>query len=73
MVQLNRIGKVTKGPLEGWYIQAQEIEQPKGFLVSRALNAVMDQTVVLDGIFPDRGQLEAFFASHAPEVAWDAE
>lgn len=73
MIQLSRVGKVTKGPLEGWYIQAQEIERPKGFLVSRARNAVMDQTLVLDGIFPDRDKLEAFFAVNAPEVAWDAE
>ncbi len=71
MIPLNRIGKVTKGPLVGWYIQAQEIELPKGVLVSRARNAVMDQTLVLDGIFPDSAKLEAFFQANAPEVDWD--
>lgn len=71
MIPLCRIGKVKKGPLAGWYIQAQEIEMPKGILVSRARNAVMDQTLVLDGIFPDRAKLEAFFETNAPEVEWE--
>jgi hypothetical protein len=70
MIPLSRIGKVTKGPLVGWYIQAQEIELPKGILVSRARNAVMDQTLVLDGIFPTQAKLEAFFETNAPEVEW---
>jgi len=73
MVPLYRIGKVKQGPLAGWYIQAQEIELPKGILVSRARNAVMDQTLVLDGIFPDRAKLEAFFEANAPVVEWDPE
>lgn len=71
MIPLDRIGKVRKGPLVGWYIQAQAIDLPKGFLVSRARNAVMDQTLVLDGIFPDRAKLEAFFEAKAPEVDWE--
>jgi hypothetical protein len=73
MIPLYRIGKVKKGPLAGWYIQAQEIELPKGILVSRARNAVMDQTLVLDGIFPDRTKLEAFFEANAPVVEWGDE
>lgn len=71
MVRLNCVGKVTKGPLAGWYVQVQAIELPKGFLVSRARNAVMDQTVILDGIFPDQGELDAFFAAQAPHVDWE--
>ena len=71
MIPLCRIGKVKQGHLIGWYIQAQEIEMPKGILVSRARNATMDQTVVLDGIFPDQAQLEAFFETNAPVVDWE--
>jgi hypothetical protein len=71
MIPLDRIGKVKKGPLAGWFIQAQEIQLPKGILVSRARNAVMDQTLVLDGIFPDRAKLEAFFETNAPVVDWE--
>jgi hypothetical protein len=73
MIPLDRIGVVKQGPLIGWFIQAQEIEMPKGILVSRARNAVMDQTVVLDGIFPDREKLEAFFKKNAPEVEWQGD
>ena len=73
MIPLYRIGKVKKGPLMGWYIQAQEIQLPKGILVSRARNAVMDQTLVLDGIFPDREKLEAFLEANAPVVEWEEE
>jgi hypothetical protein len=73
MIPLCRIGKVKKGPLSGWFIQAQEIELPKGILVSRARNAIMDQTLVLDGIFPDRAKLEAFFEANAPVVEWEGE
>jgi hypothetical protein len=71
MIPLGRIGMVKKGPLTGWFIQVQEMELPKGILVSRARNATMDQTVVLDGIFPDWGKLETFFEANAPEVDWD--
>lgn len=70
MIPLGCIGKVKQGPLIGWFIQAQEIEMPKGILVSRARNATMDQTIVLDGIFPDQAKLEAFFATNAPVVDW---
>jgi len=73
MVPLHCTGKVTKGPLAGWYIRAQEIEKPEGFLVSRARNAPMDQTLLLDGIFPDRDALEGFFEANAPGVDWQAE
>lgn len=73
MIPLGCIGKVKQGPLIGWYIQAQEIELPKGILVSRARNAVMDQTLVLDGIFPTQAKLESFFEANAPEVDWDLE
>jgi hypothetical protein len=73
MIPLCRIGKVKQGPLIGWYIQAQEIEMPKGILVSRARNATMDQTLVLDGIFPNIEKLEAFFAANASVVDWDLE
>ena len=72
MIPFGRIGYVKEGPLAGWFIQAQEMEVPKGFLVSRARNAVMDQTVVLDGIFPDRAKMDAFFALNAPVVDWEA-
>ena len=70
MIPLDRIGKVKKGSLAGWYIQAQEIEMPKGILVSRASNADMEETLVLDGIFPDQAKLEEFFATNAPVVDW---
>lgn len=73
MIPLCCIGKVTKGTLEGWYIRAQEIEKPEGFLVSRARNALMDQTLILDGIFLDRQEMEAFFQANAPEVDWLAD
>jgi hypothetical protein len=71
MIPFGRIGKVKQGPLIGWYIQAQEMTMPKGILVSRARNATMDQTIVLDGIFPDQTKLEAFFEANAPVVDWD--
>jgi hypothetical protein len=32
----------------------------------------MDQTLLLDGIFPDRDALEVFFAANAPGVDWQA-
>ncbi len=71
MTPLQRIGFVKEGPLGGWYVKAQEIEVPKGILVFRARNAQMDQTLVLDGIFPDQDELEAFFNSNAPVVEWE--
>jgi hypothetical protein len=43
---------------------------PKGFLVSRARNPEMDQTLVLDGIFATREELEAFFQENASAVTW---
>ncbi len=64
-------GMVQDGPLKGWWIKVQEYEVPKGYLVSRARNAEMDQTLVLDGIFPTREALEAFLAQQAPAIAWD--
>lgn len=70
MIELNRAGMVEEGPLSGWWIKIQEIELPKGFLVSRARNAEMDQTLILDGIFPTRAALEAFLKEQAPRVAW---
>lgn len=73
MIPLCRIGMVTKGALAGWYIRVQEIEKPRGFLVSRARNALMDQTLILDGIFPDKEKMEAFFRANAAEVDWQAE
>lgn len=72
MIPLGRIGKVKQGPLTGWYIQAQVMEMPQGILVSRARNATMDQTLVLDGIFQTQAKLEAFFETHAPLVDWEA-
>ena len=48
-------GMVQDGPLKGWWIKVQEYEVPKGYLVSRARNAEMDQTLVLDGV--DRRRL----------------
>lgn len=71
MIPLKRIGFVKEGPLAGWFIQAQAMEVPKGILVSRARNRVMDQTLVLDGIFPSQEALDAFFAKQAPVVEWD--
>jgi len=73
MIPMQRIGYVKEGALAGWFIQAQTIELPKGILVSRARNRVMDQTLVLDGIFPDQEAMEAFFAKQAPVVEWDEE
>lgn len=72
MIPLGRIGKVKQGPLTGWYIQAQVMEMPQGILVSRARNATMDQTLVLDGIFQTQAKLEAFFETNAPVVDWEA-
>ncbi|MCE1228443.1 MAG: hypothetical protein LWX11_02975 [Firmicutes bacterium] len=70
MTPLGRTGFVKEGPLAGWYISAAEMERPKGFLVSRARNAEMDQTLVMDGIFPTRDAMEAFFQAQAPVVEW---
>ena len=64
-------GKVKEGPLKGWWIKIQECETPKGFLVSRARNVEMDQTLVLDGIFPTREAAEAFLAQQAPAIDWN--
>jgi hypothetical protein len=72
MIPLKRIGFVKEGPLAGWFIQAQAMETPRGILVARARNRPMDQTLVLDGIFPTQEELEAFFATQAPVVDWDA-
>lgn len=72
MIPLKRIGLVKEGPLKGWYIQAQAMSVPKGILVSRARNRDMDQTLVLDGIFPDELKLQEFFNSNAPMVDWEA-
>ena len=71
MIPLCRIGMVTKGALAGWYIRVQEIEKPRGFLVSRARNALMDQTLILDGIFPDRERMETFFKANAADVGYE--
>ena len=71
MLSLGVPGKVQAGPLKGWWIKVQEYDVPKGYLVSRARNAEMDQTLVLDGIFPTREALEAFLAQQAPAIAWD--
>jgi hypothetical protein len=71
MIPLQRIGLVKEGPLKGWYIQAQSMNVPQGILVSRARNRDMDQTLVLDGIFPTEAKMLEFFATNAPVVDWE--
>lgn len=71
MIPLQRIGLVKEGPLKGWYIQAQAMNVPKGILVSRARNRDMDQTLVLDGIFPSEEKAMEFFMANAPAVDWE--
>ena len=70
MTPLDRTGFVKEGPLKGWYVRVSRMEIPKGFLVSRARNAEMDQTLILDGIFPEPEKLETFFQTQAPAVDW---
>ena len=70
MIPLDKTGLVKTGALEGWYVRVSQMEIPKGFLVARARNAEMDQTLILDGIFPERAKMEAFFESKAPVVEW---
>ena len=70
MTPLGKTGLVVEGALKGWYVRVAQMELPKGFLVSRARNPEMDQTLILDGIFPEREKLEAFFATQAPQVDW---
>ncbi|MDP2875788.1 MAG: hypothetical protein Q8O00_06350 [Holophaga sp.] len=70
MTPLGQTGFVKEGPLQGWFVRVSQMELPKGFLVSRARNAAMDQTLILDGIFPEREKLEAFFQDKAPIVEW---
>lgn len=70
MIPLRQTGFIEEGSLAGWYIKVQEFEVPQGYLVSRARNPEMDQTLVLDGIFPTRDALEAFFRERAPQVRW---
>ncbi len=70
MIPLGQTGFVKEGPLAGWFVRVSHMEIPKGFLVSRARNAEMDQTLILDGIFPEREKLEAFFRAQAPLVEW---
>lgn len=70
MIPLKQTGYISEGPLAGWYIKVQAFEVPSGFLVSRARNPEMDQTLILDGIFPTQEALEAFFQERAPKVEW---
>jgi hypothetical protein len=70
MIPLGQTGLVKEGPLEGWYMRVSHMEIPKGYLVARARNQEMDQTLILDGIFPDEAKLEAFFQVQAPAVEW---
>ncbi len=70
MIPLGTPGKVKEGPLKGWWIKVQEHDAPHGYLVSRARNPEMDQTLVLDGIFPTPEALEAFLEQQAPVIAW---
>lgn len=72
MLTLGKPGYVTEGPLMGWFLMVQEYEVPKGYLVSRARNPEMDQTLVLDGIFPTREALESFLQQQAPVINWTA-
>lgn len=70
MIPLGQTGFVQEGPLKGWFVRVSHMELPKGYLVSRARNAEMDQTLILDGIFPELTKLEAFFQAQAPVVEW---
>lgn len=70
MIPLSRTGLVKQGSLAGWWVRAQEMEIPKGILISRARNREMDQTLILDGIFPSAEAAEAFFQQNAPAVEW---
>lgn len=70
MTPLSQTGFVKEGALQGWFVRVSHMETPKGFLVSRARNSAMDQTLILDGIFPDREKLEVFFQTQAPIVEW---
>jgi len=70
MIPLNQTGLVMEGPLKGWFVRVSHMELPKGFLVARARNEEMDQTLILDGIFPERAKMEAFFEAQAPVVEW---
>jgi hypothetical protein len=71
MIPLGKTGLVKEGALQGWYVRVSQMELPKGFLVARARNAEMDQTLILDGIFPEQAKLESFFQTQAPSVAWE--
>lgn len=73
MIPLKQTGYIPEGALAGWYIRVQAFEVPQGFLVSRARNPEMDQTLVLDGIFPTQEALDAFFRENAPQVEWATE
>ena len=70
MTPLNQTGFVKEGALQGWYVRVSPMDIPKGFLVSRARNAEMDQTLILDGIFQERAELEAFFQTQTTVVEW---
>jgi hypothetical protein len=70
MIPLGITGLVKEGPLQGWFVRVSQMELPKGFLVARARNEAMDQTLILDGLFPEQTKLEAFFESQAPVVEW---
>jgi len=70
MTPLSQTGFVKEGALQGWFVRVSQMDIPKGFLVSRARNAEMDQTLILDGIFQERAELEAFFQTQAPHVDW---
>ncbi len=69
-VPVGKTGKVQEGPLKGWYVRVSSMDVPKGFLVARARNEEMDQTLILDGIFHEEAKLEAFFQEQAPKVNW---
>ena len=70
MIPLGKTGLVQEGSLQGWYIRVSGMAAPTGFLVARARNPEMDQTLIMDGIFQDEEGVEAFFKAHAPTVAW---
>lgn len=70
MTPLNQTGFVKEGALQGWFVRVSPMDIPKGFLVSRARNAEMDQTLILDGIFQERAELETFFQTQATAVEW---
>ena len=72
MLPIDQVGLVLDGPLEGWFIKIQKSKAPSGFLVSRARNAAMDLTLILDGIFQGHPELEVHFAKYAPSVDWEA-